>query len=56
VYRRADFLWSLPSSAGHWYPDREKRTPPTARLRLLLVGGVSFASGFQFFSRLAWVQ
>ena len=30
-------------------------TPPEARLRLLLVGGVSFAFSFQFFTRLAAV-
>jgi hypothetical protein len=30
-------------------------TPPSARLRLLLVGGVSFQFSFQFFTRLAAV-
>ena len=30
-------------------------TPPEARLRLLLVGGVSFPFSFQFFTRLAAV-
>jgi hypothetical protein len=30
-------------------------TPPAPRLRLLLVGGVSFAFSFQFFTRLAAV-
>ena len=37
------------------YPAATHPTPPAPRLRLLLVGGVSFQNGFQFFTRLAAV-